>query len=205
MSAFDFNAAFATTAEAHLDALGAETVTLSRPHTFKDDRGQAITSVRVVANASIGATLVIIEPAAGGRLRGKLPAGMALATGVTVATDVDLKDGAAMATVEVAALTAALTAGTVWTLPAGASWSIPHVLPFEDRVSLVTLGQGSAGGDPDRGQQSPKLSFPATSLAPFGIEPQPGDVVTWSRGKSKILGRPKRLGDTIDAEVEVPS
>jgi hypothetical protein len=204
MSLFDFDAAFDTTASSHFAALGSEMVTVSRPHSLIDARSGAVTSLRLVANASIGATAITVEPTAGGRIRGKLPLGMVLTSGVVVAAELDLKDGVTSAVVQVVALAAALTAGATWTLPAGAVWSSVQALDFEDRVKLITFGQGTAGGDPDRGHQSPKLGFPVASL-PAGFVPRANDVVTWSRGKSKIVGVPKNLGDSIDVELEVPS
>jgi hypothetical protein len=204
MSLFDFNAAFDNSAPSHFEALGSELVTVSRPHSLIDARGSAVTSLRLAANASIGATSITLEPTAGGRIKGRLPLGMVLASGVTVAAELDIKDGMTSTTVQVVALTAALTAGTTWTLPAGAVWSNVQALPFEDSLKLTTFGQGTAGGDSARGYQSPKLGFPVATLPP-GLILRQDDVVTWSRGKSKIVGRPKNLGDSIDVELEIPS
>jgi hypothetical protein len=205
MSTFDFDAIFVSTAESHSALLGGETVTLSRPHSLVDDRGQAVTSLRLTANAAIGATSITVEPI-DGRIKGKLPAGMVLVAGVVVSAGLEVKDKPVTAVVvQVVALAAAFTAGAVWSLPAGASWTIANVLPFEDRVKLATFGQGAAGGDVDRGHQSPKIGFPVTSLAAAGVEPRAGDVVQWSLGRSKIVGIPKRMGDFVDAELELPS
>lgn len=203
MSGFDFDAAFEASAPAHFALLGGKTVTLARPHGLLDARGGAVTSLRLAANAAIGATTITVQPLSG-TFKGKIPQDMLLAAGVKVSAEVEQKNPATQIVVPVVALAAALTAGTVWALPPGSSWEIADVLEFEDRVHLITYGQGSgAGGDRDRGHQSPKLAFPVANL-PAGITPRAGDVVTWVRGKAQIVGTPKRRGDSVDVELEDP-
>lgn len=204
-TAFDFNAAFETTAAAHFRALGAETVTLSRARDLVDSTNKQITQVRLLTNASIGATSISIAPLAG-TAKGFLPEGLALAAGVVLSAEVKISNQSASFAVPVVALAAALTAPLTWTVPAAATWQVADVLPFEPKVANFSFGQGSAVGDIDRGFQAPKLGFPVTSLAAAGAPtPRTGDVVIWSRGQSKILGRPIRLGDSVDVELEVPS
>lgn len=194
-----FNAVFERSAGGQFALLGAETITLARPHTLRDSRGQ-VQQLRVRANAAIGATSVQVEPLSG-TLTGMLPTGTVLAAGVVLSAELQLVDKSSWATVQVVALAAGLTAGTIWTLPAGSSWPVRDCLPFEDKRNIVLVGSGASGGDVDRGHQAPKISIPATSL-PAGVAPRAGDVITWSRGRSRIVGTPKNLGDTYDVEFE---
>lgn len=186
-----FNDLFDDTAADHFALLGGETITLSRPHALVDSQGRAVVQVRVAANASIGATAVTIEPLSG-TVKGRLPVGMILASGVVTSAELELANLVSAASVAVVALTAGLTAGTIWALPAGSTWSIADCLPFEDKPNLLILGQ-SGGGDADRQQQTPHIAIPTSA----GVEPRIKDVIAWSQGRVSISAV-KRMSDSYD-------
>jgi hypothetical protein len=190
-----FNALFDDTAAGHFALLGGETITLSRPHTLKDSRGRAIEQVRLDANASIGATSVVIEPLSG-TFKGKLPAGFVLVVGVTTSAEYEIQSEASVATIPVVALSSALTAGAVWMLPPAATWTIADCLPFEERSKVMLMG--STGGDKDKQQQQPRIAIPVSA----GVEPRAMDSITWSQGKAKVA-QVKRMSDSYDVSYEV--